>query len=152
MISVPILLLIAGSIFIFGQDHPTGRWGDRVRPNSKTDHLVSSSFDDNKKDFQNKKENTHVYTRQGQGGDHVDVTVTRVDSESTVNVKGPPTLMTYFRILISPLTWLPPLAYMTTFGLELAIDSNMANILFALFNPKNPSFTQTQAGYYTSIL
>ena len=28
----------------------------------------------------------------------------------------------------SPMTWLPPLAYMTTFGLELAIDSNMANV------------------------
>jgi MFS transporter, NNP family, nitrate/nitrite transporter len=147
MISVPILLLVAVSIFIFGQDHPSGRWGDRDRPNSKIDHHESSNYNDNKKDFQDKKEKD---TYQGQEGNHVDVT--GVDSESSVNVKEPPTLMAYFKILISPLTWLTPLAYMTTFGLELAIDSNMANVLFALFNPKNPSFTQTQAGYYTSIL
>jgi MFS transporter, NNP family, nitrate/nitrite transporter len=67
-------------------------------------------------------------------------------------VKEPPTLMTYFRILASLPTWLPPLAYMTTFGLELAIDGNLANVLFALFNKKRPGFGQTQAGYYTSIL
>ena len=67
-------------------------------------------------------------------------------------VKETPTLVTYLRILASPLTWLPPLAYMTTFGLELAIDGNLANVLFALFNKKRPGFGQTQAGYYTSIL
>jgi NNP family nitrate/nitrite transporter-like MFS transporter len=142
---VPILLLIAGSIFIFGQDHPSGRWEDR--PDSKKDHLVTSSFD--KKDLQDKKENARVDTHQGQEED-----ATPVDSTVDSAVKGSPqaALVTYFNILISPLIWLPPLAYMTTFGLELAIDSNMANVLFSLFNTKRPDFTQTQAGYYTSIL
>lgn len=54
--------------------------------------------------------------------------------------------------MTDPLTWLPALAYLTTFGVELTIDSQMANILFTLFQKKRPGFTQTTAGYYTSIL
>ena len=154
-ISVPILLLIAGSIFIFGQDHPSGRWDERVNSNAfylEKDHPVTSSLNVNKKDFQNKEdkglENARVDIHQGQDGD-----ITPVNSTTPENtVKEFPTLATYLRILISPVTWLPPLAYMTTFGLELAIDSNLGNVLFALFNTKRPGFTQTQAGYYTSIL
>ena len=109
-------------------------------------HHDDVTFDINKNDFQNKDkelENVRVNTDQEQERD-----VTLVDS----SVKGSPTLVTYFRILTSPQTWLPPLAYMTSFGLELAIDSNMANVLFALFNPKRPDIGQTRAGYYTSIL
>ena len=104
---------------------------------------MASSFDVNEKD----KGLENVDTNQGQAG-----VVTRVDSVVENSVKASPTLVTYFGILTSPLTWLPPLAYMTTFGLELAIDSNMGNVLFALFNPKRADFTQTKAGYYTSIL
>lgn len=117
---------------------------------------LTSSFNINKKDFQNKNlkqdkglENVRVNTHQGQlkEGD-----TTTVDTTVDNVVKGSSTLVTYFKFLISPMTWLPPLAYMTTFGLELAIDSNLGNVLFSLFNTKRPDFTQTQAGYYTSIL
>ncbi|THH33241.1 hypothetical protein EUX98_g1006 [Antrodiella citrinella] len=52
-------------------------------------------------------------------------------------------------IVKNPLTWLPSLAYLTTFGYELAIDANLANVLFGLF--KSPSFGQTKAGYIASI-
>jgi MFS transporter, NNP family, nitrate/nitrite transporter len=132
---VPILVFIAGSTLIFGQDHPSGRWQDR--PN--TIYLEKDrrgAFDnDNQEDIQNKADYGLKNAR------NVDTTV-----------QEPPTLVTYFRILASPPTWLPPLAYMTTFGLELAIDGNLANVLFALFNKKRPGFGQTQAGYYTSIL
>ena len=145
--SVPILLLTASLIFVFGQDHPSGRWEERPKSNTvylEKDHVT---FDTNEKDVQNKQdkglENARVNAYQGQEED-----VTPVNSV----VEGSPNLMTYLRILISPMTWLPPLAYMTTFGLELAIDSNMANVLFALFNTKRPDLTQTQAGYYTSTL
>jgi NNP family nitrate/nitrite transporter-like MFS transporter len=150
---VPILLFVAGLIFIFGQDHPSGRWEDR--PNSNTiylekGHLDDVTFDINKNDLQNNDkglESVRVNTYQDQ-----ERHVTLIDSTVDSAVKGSPTPVTYFRILTSPQTWLPPLAYMTSFGLELAIDSNMANVLFALFNPKRPDIGQTQAGYYTSIL
>jgi MFS transporter, NNP family, nitrate/nitrite transporter len=62
------------------------------------------------------------------------------------------TFRTALKILANPLTWLPALAYLTTFGLELAIDGQMANVLFALFGKSIHGFDQTKAGYYTSIL
>jgi NNP family nitrate/nitrite transporter-like MFS transporter len=136
---VPILLFIAGLIFIFGQDHPCGRWEERNAFYLEKGHNVTSSFDD-EKDSQKKEKGLENAIHQGQDEDNSTV-------ENTV-----PTLATYFRILISPVTWLPTLAYMTTFGLELAIDSNLGNVLFSLFNPKRRGFTQTKAGYYTSIL
>ena len=141
---MPILLFVAALIFIFGQDHPCGRWEDRPKSTVylEKDHPVTSSVDINqKKDFQNTE-------AQGQEGDHGDVT----PANSTLKVEGSPSLVAYLRILTSLMTWLPLFTYMTTFGLELAIDSNMANILFASFSTKRKGFTQTQAGYYTSIL
>lgn len=75
-----------------------------------------------------------------------------VNSTDDTGIRGSPVLFPHVRILTSPVTWLPPLAYLTTFGLELTIDANLANILFVLFNKKRRGFNQTQAGYYTSIL
>ena len=145
-ISVPILLFVAGLIFIFGRDHPSGRWEERVNNVAyylEKDRRGTSSFDGKKDEG---LENARNHTPQGQGGD-----ITLVNSAENT-IKEIPSVTTYFRILTTPMTWLPPLAYMTTFGLELAIDSNMGNVLFALFNPKHSDFTQTKAGYYTSIL
>ena len=143
---MPILLFIAGLIFIFGQDHPSGRWKERLNNVAfylEKDRLATSSLDVKKDQG---LENARVHTIQEQGGD-----ITLVNSAENT-IKEIPSATAYFRILTTPMTWLPPLAYMTTFGLELAIDSNMGNVLFALFNPKHPDFTQTKAGYYTSIL
>ena len=134
---MPVLAFIAGSILIFGQDHPCGSWENRsLLPNLENNHYVTGD---------NSKEETRNEAGNGLGNVCVNP---KVDTA----VKGSPTLVTYFRILASPLTWLPPLAYMTTFGLELAIDGNLANVLFSLFNKKRPGFGQAQAGYYTAIL
>ena len=69
-----------------------------------------------------------------------------------VAINEPLTLKTTVKILTNPLTWLPALAYLTTFGVELAIDSQFAAVLFSLFSKRRPGFNQTTAGYYTSIL
>ena len=34
-----------------------------------------------------------------------------------------------------------------TFGYELAIDANLSNVLFGLYNPTHHTFGQTKAGY-----
>jgi NNP family nitrate/nitrite transporter-like MFS transporter len=75
-----------------------------------------------------------------------------VQSTVDIAVNESLTIETALKILASPLTWLPALAYLTTFGLELVIDSQMANVLFALFGKRIKGFDQTTAGYYTSIL
>jgi len=100
--------------------------------------------------FDSDKKFAVIQNGKGLENASVDVDIP-VDPSVDTPVKESFTFVTYFRILASPLTWLTPLAYMTSFGLELAIDSNFANILFSLFNKKRPRFGQTQAGYYTSI-
>jgi len=66
-------------------------------------------------------------------------------SELDTAINKPLTLHLAYQILASPLTWLPALSYATTFGYELAIDANLANVLYTLL--KSPTFGQTKAGY-----
>jgi MFS transporter, NNP family, nitrate/nitrite transporter len=155
---VPILLTVAALTFFFGQDHPVGRWSQRhsmpataiaVRQGHEL-HLDS----DEKVDSMTKKDDKHLEA----GVVITEVTVNDTDLDSLVQspvdvaVNESLTLKTAIKILLSPLTWLPAFAYLTTFGLELAIDGQMANLLFALFNKRIHGFDQTKAGYYTSIL
>ncbi|KAG6882795.1 hypothetical protein C0992_010649, partial [Termitomyces sp. T32_za158] len=74
-----------------------------------------------------------------------------INSAVDVAVNEKLTLKSTVEIVLSPLTWLPSLAYLTTFGLELALDAQMANVLFALYSKRIQGFDQTKAGYYTSI-
>ena len=72
-----------------------------------------------------------------------------VTSEVDIAVNRTLTPEIAFAIMMNPLTWLPAFAYLTTFGFELALDSNMANILFSLY--KSRDFGQTEAGYVSSL-
>jgi len=71
--------------------------------------------------------------------------VVNIVSELDTAINKPLTLDLAYDIIVNPLTWLPSLAYMTTFGYELAIDANLANVLYTLL--KSPTFGQTKAGY-----
>lgn len=73
-----------------------------------------------------------------------------VASEIDIAVNRKPTLTICRDVILNPLTWLPALAYLTTFGFELAIDSTLANIFFALYASK--TFGQTKAGYVRLLL
>jgi MFS transporter, NNP family, nitrate/nitrite transporter len=161
--SVPILLSIAALTLIFGQDHPAGDWSQRHKlsttspagcPAAYTDPIPSVQ-DEKVKDEKRHSDpktgvqgNVQVYY-VGDGGQH--------DIEANANptldvaVNEPLTVESAAGIVLSPLTWLPALGYLTTFGLELTIDGQMANILFALFS-HTKGFDQNKAGYYTSIL
>jgi len=131
---------------MFGQDHPTGKWSDRH-------NIAASSFTEirsanEKSAFDSKK--VPKVSRDAAVIIHpVEEEVTdpqspSVDESLTSNMMA--------KIMLSPLTWLPTLAYFTTFGVELTIDSKMADVLFVLYNKSLSGFTQTTAGYYTSIL
>lgn len=54
-------------------------------------------------------------------------------------------------VVLNPLTWLPALAYMSSFGYELAIDANLANVYFGLYN-KTKGFGQTRCGYVSTSM
>ncbi|KAJ3562977.1 hypothetical protein NP233_g9238 [Leucocoprinus birnbaumii] len=151
IVPVPVLLGVAAMILIFGQDHPAGRWSDRHKLANSTGLQDKSTSEE--QDFDHKK--------GSKGTADAVVIIQPVDAEDElaqidatvvdVAVNKSLTFGTMIEIITSPLTWLPALAYLTTFGVELAIDSKMADVLFSLYNKRDPSFTQTTAGYYTSI-
>lgn len=66
-------------------------------------------------------------------------------SELDYAVNEPVTWKLAFEVITTPLTWLPALGYFTTFGYELALDANLANVFLSLY--KTHSLDQTKAGY-----
>ena len=155
---MPILLFVAGLTLIYGQDHPTGKWSKRHTMAATAiaiaqGHQVHVDRDEEPTSL------TKVDEKDSEKG-IVDVHTVDVDEEMARNVKSTVdiavneslTVETALKIFASPLTWLPALAYLSTFGLELVMDAQMANVLFALFGRRIQGFDQTKAGYYTSIL
>jgi MFS transporter, NNP family, nitrate/nitrite transporter len=155
---VPILLFVAGLTLIYGQDHPTGKWSKR-HTMAATAIAIAKGHQVHVDRDEEPISRTKVDEKDSEKG-IVDVHTVDVDEEMARNVESTVdiavneslTVETALKILASPLTWLPSLAYLTTFGLELVMDAQMANVLFALFGRRIQGFDQTKAGYYTSIL
>ncbi|KAK7036042.1 Nitrate/nitrite transporter [Favolaschia claudopus] len=149
VVPVPILLTVAGLTLIFGQDHPAGAWSQR--------HTLPATAIAIARGHQVHRDADEKLSQDKKAPEEGDVQVHSVNESgiviSTVDfaVNESLTFKTAMGILVSPLTWLPALAYLTTFGLELALDAQMENLLFTLFNKRISGFDQNKAGYYTSI-
>lgn len=166
---MPILLTVAALTLIVGTDHPNGKWEDRFQPlpaatpicesvdpeglspvaNDIGAEACSSSAKDASSSVQPEK--TDKCTDEGKGA-HASVTISPADlapSELDVAVNKPLTMVGLKNMATSPLTWLPSLAYLTTFGFELAMDANLANILYDMYQDRN--LGQTRAGYIAAI-
>ncbi|KAG6864420.1 hypothetical protein C0991_009633 [Blastosporella zonata] len=147
IVPAPCLITVAILILVCGQDHPAGRWSERHNFPANTPaekHTYPGSND------QHPEAQVGIHP----GGVHetaADVDANMINSTVDVAVNEVLTSKAAARIISNPLTWLPALAYLTTFGLELTIDQ-MAGVLFQLFNERITGFDQTQAAYYTSIL
>ncbi|KAJ7659074.1 nitrate/nitrite porter, partial [Mycena polygramma] len=147
IVPVPILLTVAALTLIFGQDHPAGAWSQR---HTLPATAVAIAHGHHVHEDPDEKMGMHF-----KGAKEGSVQVNPVDEEldnvlSTVDVavNESLTLKSAIEIITSPLTWLPALAYMTTFGLELTLDAQMESVLF---NNRLTGFDQDTAGYYTSI-
>ncbi|KAH8091841.1 nitrate transporter [Cristinia sonorae] len=174
VVPVPACLCVAAAIMIFGTDHPNGAWENRhdVPPAHMQLSKPQPSADIENLSTQSSvvvisTEKTAIPTEKKQNGegrgsinhaveqkDHVrDVMIETSDatSELDVAINEGLTWSSGKSIIFNPLTWLPALAYLTTFGFELAVDANLANVLFNLFHTRNASFGQTKAGYVASI-
>lgn len=164
-VPVPVLLTVAALTLIFGTDHPNGKWEDRFqRPaaaNSIYDTLhpeglgLAVGHTDAEVDLSSPRDALRSVQpekeEEGTDGDkkaEVNVTVRPAEpatSEIDVAVNQPVTMVVLKDLAISPLTWLPSLAYLTTFGFELAMDANLANLLYDMYQDMN--LGQTKAGY-----
>lgn len=142
IVPVPILLVTALLVMLFGTDHPAGKWADRHRvpaaampgPDRTGSDLEKLAHAEDKKGGNGV---TVTVAPAGEEHAHVSAVDTAVNQALTWQIAS--------QILGNKLTWLPAAAYMTTFGFELAIDAYLANILYGLY--KTPTFGQTKAGY-----
>jgi NNP family nitrate/nitrite transporter-like MFS transporter len=144
-LSAPVLIFVAVLTLIYGTDHPAGKWSERHKIPA-TEMAIEQGHDDH--DDRDEKK----LDEKGVGDTSVTVRPVEKIASIDVAVNKRLTFNAALQILASPVTWLPALAYLTTFGVELAIDSQMSNVLFGLYSKKIAGFDQTTAGYYTSIL
>lgn len=164
IVPVPILLLTAVLVMVFGTDHPAGRWSERhntpaiqvhipcpaEQPGGETPNSAVLAAADSKRLHNNSSPDK-------EGKEDVEVTV----SPAITGGKGFPlsaldvavnrtlTARAAVQVIANPLTWLPAAAYAITFGFELAIDAYLANILYVRY--KSRTFGQKKAGYIASI-
>ncbi|KAI0086011.1 major facilitator superfamily domain-containing protein [Irpex rosettiformis] len=180
IVPVPILVAVAIVTLVFGTDHPDDTWNDKQQDTRSTgiakrilgnDNVESHStrnqemFDE--KASQGSQDKRHGDSEKGiTVGVHAvtvpDTETGRLDSDTHMKAgAGIPSCAApgqegFSRAVISgviknPLTWLPAFAYLTSFGYELAIDANLSNVLFGIYNPTKPGFNQTTSGYIASI-
>jgi len=153
IVPVPILLITAALVLLFGTDHPAGKWNQRhTLPATALSiahgHRVVVDADEHL-DLKPK------LSADGEKGQEATVSVNTAEveklytSEVDVAVNERLTWDTALLILTNHLTWLPALAYITTFGFELAVDASLANVIYGIY--KSPTFGQTKAGYLTSL-
>lgn len=154
-----MLLLVAALSLYFGQDHPAGRWSRRhripataisvrqcheIRLDSGKDATLNMSTTDGK------NLEAGLVPRGLTSSSPANDSLLKSPVDLVVNEAL--TRKTAVKIYTSPLTWLPAFAYLTTFGLVLATNGQMANIFSSLFTKKIQAFDETKAGYYASVL
>lgn len=122
---------------LFGTDHPAGKWSDR----QKGQAVGSDPTPKRQPSMQ------ELTLKRSSEKVSAQVSVKPVSAIDTA-VNEALTLRDTSALLLDPVTWLPAISYFTTFGFELVVDANLANVLFGLY--KGPSFDQTKAGYVST--
>ncbi|BGP16635.1 hypothetical protein JCM10213_000449 [Rhodosporidiobolus nylandii] len=152
VVPVPILLFTAIITVIFGTDHPAGKWSARhtlpaTAVAARQGHLAQLDASERAVIERKMREKA---AGSGQvvaaSDDEADDQLAEIPLDTAVAEKL--TLKSFGQLMASPYTWLPSLMYMTTFGFELAVDANLANVLFA--DHRSETFGQLKAGYYAS--
>lgn len=159
-VPVPVLILTAVLVLVFGTDCPTGPWSTRHTTNATAAAVMAGhevKLDrSEQRTIMNKKQEPSTTVQEVSEDDGElpdadrpvgvnDTTVIRSDIDVAVN--EPLTMKALGKIISNPLTWLPSLAYMTTFGFELAVDSILANVILK----HHSNLGMEKAGYYASV-
>ncbi|CUA70757.1 Nitrate transporter [Rhizoctonia solani] len=152
VVPVPVLLSVAALTMVFGWDHPAGRWEDRHKlaaHSAVPGHGVFVEEREADEKDSDKEKNQDVNVQVKEVSDYPNEAAHNIQSELDVAVNETLNFKSAVAIVSSPLTWLPAIAYVTTFGFELAVDANLVNVLYGLY--RSPSFGQLKAGYITAI-
>ncbi|GJE85170.1 nitrate transporter [Phanerochaete sordida] len=155
IVPVPILFFVALLTLLVGTDHPNGKWADRHKVPMALPHDGAADGSSRASgDIEVAERKVEAPTEKiEREKDPVNVEVASVMPSRPASVRQDSVPLTWklaMDVVLNPLTWLPALAYMSSFGYELAIDANLANVYFGLYN-KTKGFGQTRCGYIASI-
>ncbi|KAL7410258.1 putative high affinity nitrate transporter [Mrakia frigida] len=156
VVPVPILLLTAVATMLLGTDCPSGPWSAR----HQTPATMAAVMNGHEIQLDRDEAALQAHKAQEKEAGNVSVQAVRDDdeydahgdavvrkSELDVAVNEALTLKSALQIFLNPLTWLPAFMYATTFGFELAVDSNLAND----YLKSHPDLGMLNAGYLASI-
>jgi len=149
VVPVPILFFVAALDIFFGTDCPAGKWSARhTLPASAValqqghqlilDRNENVAVDPKDEAVKDQTNNATVKPAHDDDADKA--------ADIDVAVAEHATWKTAAKMAASPVTWLTPLLYMTSFGTELAIDANIANVYYAAH--QSSDFGQLEAGFY----
>ena len=151
IVPVPILLFVAALVMIFGTDCPAGKWSQRHETPATAIAIARGHQMNISADKQSDEKDT-------EGGAVSTVAAAEVGDAAAANavevdlaVNEPLTFKTALIVLAAPQTWLAALSYFTTFGLELAIDANVINILYAIYKGAPQKYSLVKCGYLTAV-
>ncbi|GAA5857739.1 hypothetical protein JCM1840_000890 [Sporobolomyces johnsonii] len=151
IVPVPILWFVAIMTIIFGTDHPAGKWSARhtlpaTAIAARQGHFAKLDASERALVERKMQEKAAATGRVQAAEDDMDEAAAEVPLDVAVSERL--TWKSFLTMISKPYTWLPALLYMTTFGFELAVDANLANVLYS--DHKSASFGQLRAGYYAS--
>ncbi|KAI0035447.1 nitrate transporter [Vararia minispora EC-137] len=153
IVPVPLLLFTALLVMVFGTDHPAGKWSNRHDIlAAHLDQLEAENIRASGPANEVEKKDGAASKGVKKGSDDIEIAVFPANEHISgvdTAVSEPLTLRSIEHAFTSPLTWLPMMAYFSTFGFELALDANLATALFSLYKARG--FDQTEAGYIASI-
>ncbi|KAE8225066.1 hypothetical protein CF319_g2132 [Tilletia indica] len=147
IVPVPMLLLIAGMCLLFGKDCPQGPWSARHRTEGTAIDVARGDMphlDAAERRAMDDAQASNNEKAISKGADFADIPRTDVLTMDTA-VAEPVTLKVLGKVLTDSRVWLCALAYMTTFGLETAMDAALPGLILTLF--QSPNFKVDDAAY-----
>ncbi|KAK0555405.1 hypothetical protein OC845_000277 [Tilletia horrida] len=151
VVPVPMLLLIAALCMLLGKDCPQGPWSARHRTEGTAIEVARGEMphlDASERRAMDAAQPSTTEKAISKGADFSDIPRSQDLYALDTAVAEPVTLAVLGKVLTDPRVWLVALSYMTTFGLETAMDAALPGLILTLF--QGPNFKVDDAAYVAS--
>ncbi|KAK0522091.1 hypothetical protein OC834_006410 [Tilletia horrida] len=150
LVPVPMLFLVAAMCLLLGKDCPQGPWSARHRTEGTAIEVARGEMphlDASERRALDSAQPSNNEKAISKGADFADVPRADLYAMDTA-VAEPVTLSVLGKVLVDARVWLVALSYMTTFGLETAMDAALPGLILGLF--QSPNFKVDDAAYVAS--
>jgi NNP family nitrate/nitrite transporter-like MFS transporter len=158
VLPVPLLFVVAALILLLGRDHPAGKWSQRHQlagtamavAAGREVHLDAREIREQERMRENagaEGGRSEKVRASAKGQDFFESGI-KADAVDTAQSE-PLTPKSALAVASDLRVWMTALCYMTSFGLETALDAALPQLLYGLFG--GPNFTVADAAYAASM-